>query len=52
MKQKRHRYRNRMLAIKGRPQFRLQEHRLEKGKGSYVRSDATQFLRDVESSAL
>ncbi|BFM10672.1 hypothetical protein R50072_08250 [Simiduia litorea] len=52
MKQKRHRYRNRMLAIKGRPPFRLQEQWPEKGKGSYMRSDCNLQVNCVEPGSL
>ncbi len=38
MKQKRHRYRNRMLAIKGNALFSMRVERPKKGKGSYRRS--------------
>ncbi|WP_460240512.1 alternative ribosome rescue factor ArfA [Aurantivibrio infirmus] len=37
MKQKRHRYRNRLLAIKGNPQFGMKVEKPKKGKGSYER---------------
>ncbi len=37
MKQKRHLYRNRHLAIKGNPLFGLRVCRAKKGKGSYDR---------------
>lgn len=47
MKQKRHRYRNRHLAIKGNPLFGQRICRSKKGKGSYDRKQTRKEAQEI-----